>query len=577
MPIRKLARGDLEANLARTTEKLGTTLRLCTRDDAEVLETFYETRAVDEVHALDKATFFDEFFTFLRELGVWRHLEALEPERGWAPLIAWPAIIGVYIMRILLGIPSMPQTDGLILTDPALMNLFGLAAFVETGITQRGVSRAKSLPDQRGAFSGDAMADVVVRIALVGMAKVFNAVIALLAQEGFFPKEVHAVVDTTDAEATPTYETLEGSAVESVTRKKRPQHANNRHAPKTHTTIWGWKVWLMWCPQSGIPVALVVDRINVDDREWMVALVVQGQANLGGRLASVSFDRGFLDGVDLYRVGELLPFYIPGRKDMEVTCYARRLGHRVGMSYRKGMPSPEGIVATKRLRFVSGRGKNRKEEWKELLLVGISAIPFDTYAPEEVGSRIHSKKFRPNEINAVVVVADPRYPKEKPEEALVILTNMPLGAAAQVLSAYEHFLSRSRIENSGNKEAKQPWKLEAPLKRSEAALILHVHLVFLLMGLLSAFRTRKEREEKKEAKGERTGMASYRRELAMANRDKLLIRIGDRYGVFRTWEIMVLLGVQVGLHAEHTPESILARYGIDPKQIRRRTHRERAT
>jgi hypothetical protein len=90
------------------------------------------------------------------------------------------------------------------------------------------------------------------------------------------------------------------------------------------TTVWGWKVWLLFCPLSGLPIAHYVDRNNADDRVWMLALVLQGQANLGGRLQTVSFDRGFWDGQTLYAVAQHVPFFIPGKADLEITQEARR-------------------------------------------------------------------------------------------------------------------------------------------------------------------------------------------------------------------------------------------------------------
>ena len=139
----------------------GGALHLCQRNDAAVVRALYETKTVDDVEALDKVSFFDEFFTFLRNLKVLPLLEQLDPGNRVRASIPWIALIGTYVMRIVLGIPSMPQMEGLILTDPALMTLFGLEAFVERGLTRRGLSRAHRLPEVRGAFSVEVMADTL--------------------------------------------------------------------------------------------------------------------------------------------------------------------------------------------------------------------------------------------------------------------------------------------------------------------------------------------------------------------------------------------------------------------------------
>jgi hypothetical protein len=560
LPRRKLTDSDVAAHASM----LGSLLHLCRRDDVAVVKALYETKTVDDVEALDKVTFFDQFFTFLRTRNVFALLDGLDPEMRIRASISWTAMVAVYIMRIVLGIPSIPQTEGLILTDPALMALFGLAGFVQRGVTQRGLSRAHSLPEVRGAFSGEAMVDTLVRLSLTSLARAFNAVICILAKSGFFPKKVHAVVDCTDFETTPKYRTLDGSPVSSVTRKKRPQHSNNRHAPKVATTVWGWKIWLMFCPMSGIPIAMYVDRINVDDRVWMWALVVQGKANLGeGRLVSVSFDRGFWDGQELYQVAKEAPFFIPGKSDLGITKEARRMAIAAYERYQKGLPAKDVIVATRAITVVTGKGKNRREEQKELIVIGIQDLDCDTYAEEPPESRVNSKSFVANKLNAAVVMEDPSYPDPpKEDKYLTILTCAPMATSTEVLFAYDRFDDRSVIENSGNKEAKQAWKLEAPLEKSEAAVYLQAFMVFTLMALMAAFRAQQAAEEEADAQGKESGMERYRREVERANRDKVLVRDGECYAVLWAWELAVLGGMQLRWHDTESVETILARYGV---------------
>ena len=85
--------------------------------------------------------------------------------------------------------------------------------------------------------------------------------------------------------------------------------------------------------------------------------------------------------------------------------------------------------------------------------------------------------------------------------------------------AYDRFDSRGVIENSGNKQAKQAWKLGAALEKSEAAVHVHTFMVFMLMALMAAFRARQASEEQAAAQGHDTGMERYRREVERANRD----------------------------------------------------------
>src|SRR4030065_420081 len=78
-----------------------------------------ERKVVDDVEALDKVRFFDEFFTFLKQRKVWPWLEALDPQKRVRASIGWAAMVGVYIMRIVLGVPSVPPTQGGDPSDPA--------------------------------------------------------------------------------------------------------------------------------------------------------------------------------------------------------------------------------------------------------------------------------------------------------------------------------------------------------------------------------------------------------------------------------------------------------------------------
>jgi hypothetical protein len=543
--------------------RLGRSLLLCRRDDAKVVRTFYESDTVDNVEAIDKVTFFDEFLTFCKTLSVWPLLEALDPGERIRATIAWGAMVGVYAMRLVMGLSSAPLTEGVILTDRSLMALFGLAAFVDRGVTRRGLSRVKQMPKVRGAFSGEVIADTLVKVSLSGLARTFNAVVKILAQAGYFPGSVHAVCDCTDCEATPKYRMLDGGDVASVTREKRPDHRHNRHAPKVKTTVWGWKIWLLFCPTSGIPIAIYVDRINVDDRAWMTAIVCQGKDNLGHRLKSIAFDRGFWDGDQLHLIAVELgvPFFIPGKADLEITQEARRTAREAHARYLRGLPLEDVIVARRPVVTVKGRGKHRREESQDLVVIGLSGLDCPTYAAADPGAKIHSKSFVPGRLNAAVVVSDPSYPRPDDKDKLVVITPASFSSEQDVLFAYDRFDERGVIENTGNKQAKQEWKLEAPLEKSEAAVYLHAHFVFMLMGLLAAFRMQQQADEKSEAAGEETGMGRYRRAIERENRDKVLIRDAGCYAVIWVWEMALLCGKRMRDHEQETASMVLARYG----------------
>lgn len=560
MPRRTLPDAETAARGAR----LGTTLYRCQRDDAAVVKALHARKVVDEVAALDPVRFFDEFFPFLTRLPVWPWLDAVDPGTRVRASIAWAAMGGVSGMRIVPGVPSVPQTEGLILTDPAVMTLCELAAVVKTGLTRRGLSRAHALPEVRGAFSGEGMVDTLVQGSLVAVARTVTAGVTLLAEGGSFPRAVHAVADGTDCEAPPQYRLGGGGPVARGTRHTRPDHRHTRHAPKGATTGWGWKVWRLFCPGSSIPIAVYGDRIPVDDRVWMVALVLQGQATRGERLAAVSFDRGFRDGQALPLVAHHVPVFLPGKADLEITREARRAARAVAARRQQGRPIADAVVATRPLTGVTGRGKQRRETRQDRIGIGLQGLDCPTSAAEHPGSKAHSKAFVPGRLNAAVVLVDPASPAADPAEPLVILTCAPLATPRDVRFAYDRFDARGGIETAGNTQAKREWTLETPLEKSEAAGSLHVHVVFLLMGLLAAFRAQQTAEQLADARGEDTGMARYRRTVERANRDRVLVRDGASYAILWAWELAVLAGLRLRWHPTETAATIRARYGGGP-------------
>jgi hypothetical protein len=116
-------RGDIASRLAEVAG-----WGSATRDDGGVASTVARTRAVDRVHSLGEAGFFDELFYFVRELGVMPLLEALEPDDNRR--LSHPFLVSVLVtlMRCICGVESQLATQDLLLSDEALMALVGFNA-----------------------------------------------------------------------------------------------------------------------------------------------------------------------------------------------------------------------------------------------------------------------------------------------------------------------------------------------------------------------------------------------------------------------------------------------------------------
>ena len=203
--------------------------RTATRDDAAVASELHQTRAVDRVHSINEAAFFDELFCYVREIGAWPLLEALDPDHRTGPLYPFLQMVLFTVMRCVGGVQSMLATHDVLLTDERLMGLLGFNAVqVRAGANERGLSRRKEPVDVRGPFSFETVADNIVQIGLDRLAALFNGVIRCLATQGLFAKELDVVLDATDDEATPTYKTDDGREVPKVTRQPRSPKEGTR-------------------------------------------------------------------------------------------------------------------------------------------------------------------------------------------------------------------------------------------------------------------------------------------------------------------------------------------------------------
>ncbi len=559
VPPRAPSHDDLRARLAELVQ-----WDTATRDDRAVAAELHRSRALDHVHALDEAAFFDEFFHYLREIGVWPLLEQLDPQDRVGALYEFLQFVLVTLMRCVGGVQSMLATHDLLLTDEGLMGLLGFNAVqVREGSTARGLDRRTTPVEIRGPFSYETVADNIVRLGPAKLAALFNGAIRCLAAQGLFAKQLDVALDATDDEATPSYQTDDGREVPHVKRDKRPDVRHNRHAKKIEVRVWGWKVWLVWEAQSKVPLALGLDAINVGDNAHAYAVLKQAQANVAGyaTLRSVALDRGFLDGKLLSRIDDDgILVYIPSKSDFTITQEARGLARRAAAQAARGR-SLDGCSFRERHQTVThGSGKKATKETLTTTVVGIEDLPCDWWRAEGCDSKANSKKFAPKLLHATVVLRWDGAPKEA-EKEVVILTTDPRPDPFVAFDAYD---DRSLIENSCNREAKEHWFLEHHPKRSEAGVRVHAYFVFLCMALVAGFRAYKAQAEAAERRGQELGITRYRRQLYVRNRDKVAVFIGTLFGIFRSYEIMLLVGATVRDREAmgESAQTVLARYGV---------------
>ena len=84
------------------------------------------------------------------------------------------------------------------------------------------------------------------------------------------------------------------------------------------------------------------------------------------------------------------------------------------------------------------------------------------------------------------------------------------------------------------------------------------------MALVAGFRAYKSQSDAAERRGQDLGITRYRRALERENRDKVVVFIGERFGIFRSYEFALLVGVTVKERTlmGETIETVLSRYGV---------------
>jgi hypothetical protein len=141
-----------------------------------------------------------------------------------------------------------------------------------------------------------------------------------LAQAGLFARRVMGIADGTDLETTARYRDCG-----QVTRKVRIADKQGR-VHEIEVTVYGWKVLLLIEAVTKIPLAVKVGQIQEHEALWTRALVTQARANLAGHahLHKIVFDKGFLDGTDLWWLDQQgLTFVVPAKSHMAVTADER--------------------------------------------------------------------------------------------------------------------------------------------------------------------------------------------------------------------------------------------------------------
>jgi len=193
------------------------TWHTASRDQAGIAKELAEDKDIPEVYGLGEAGLFDEFFYF----------------------------------RIVSGLPlCLP------------------------GLNQR---QKKGPVPIRGPVSCDFIRDTLMSIAASTLEKMFNRGISILAEHKLFPKTIHALLDASQIEST---EKCKGCG--KVTKDKPPElRLRKKRIRRVLETVFGFKIWVVWDPNSRLPLSMRFTTIEVHDINLAQEVVQQAIDNLG--------------------------------------------------------------------------------------------------------------------------------------------------------------------------------------------------------------------------------------------------------------------------------------------------------
>ena len=568
------------------------------KDQAGIAQNMADGSDIQEIYGLGEAALFDEFFCFLDELGIKNLAMKLKPKiKKRETGINFLTVFLIYVMRIVSGSPHFWNIESVLLKSQPLMRLVGFnAREIREGTSERGLHNppkkkeqtpapdnapmtseapAASIPPDtvaaataavaadsvtadgknddkiRGPICPQFISSYISNIFASALEKFFNAVISILASNSFFPKRVHALMDASEIQST---ERCIGCG--KVSKEKAPElRLRQKRIRKVFETVFGFKIWVVWDSVSKLPIAMRFTTIEVADVKMAREVVQQAVDNLGdkARIASLAFDRGFTDGQFMWWLHQEMGiiFYVPAKKNLHV--------------YEDALSMlSSGTRQTRERERKIGRGKTSStfiERWEAVGIEGLTSAGF--YGKKGSGSHENSNSFKPNPINAVIVLADPYKANNPTSDTMVILTN---GDVHEPLRTYDGYNARSEIENSLFREAKRAWFIQSPPENTKNSFCAHVYLTIIVMALTTAFRTWMDKQEKLDKQGQETGIRKFRDRVRQENGNKFIVFEGGHYAIFDAYEIPILCGRRV-LMPRGVPEiiekkDILKKYGV---------------
>ncbi len=527
------------------------------RDDAKIADHLFHQCEMDVVYAMDEATLFDSFFNYLQEIEVFPLLKHLDSQKQRRKNIPFIQLVLVFLMKVVGSIKTIDEIGDLLLTDELLMSMCGFNAHqVKNGSCDRGTKLRKTpIPEIRGSLCVDTVANHVVTITPRRIENLFNRSIEQLAKQGLFPKKVHAACDCTLYETTRKFKGC-GSVTHKVKVKARG-YRKNGELKEVPVTLYGWKVWAIYEIKTGIPLGIKIDTIEKPDNLHVLSVLEQAKENVrvSSTIDSLVIDRGFLDGKVLYQIDQQgIEFVIPLKRNMEAAKDARQLA----------LDSDNFPPVTREVEVVHGYGKKKYTENVLTTLVGVpDLLTCDWFNPKGSQANTTKKDYEPIPLNAVVVKT---WGNKTPplEKQVVFVTNIDV---KDPFVPFDRYDGRSLMENKLFREVKQNWHFEHPPKKTKEGVYIQTYMTMGMKALTTAFLKWQEEQLQLEALGKQSTWQMYRRKLKVLNRNKLIVFVGQNFGIFPSHEVFMLANVPVHDIAKElniTREQVYAKYRKEP-------------
>src|SRR6266702_3799265 len=250
--------------------------QLAVRDDVQVAQGLYAGEEIEELHELSEAGLLDEFFVFLKDIGMLAVLEEQELPGVQRVLVPTVQFLLLYLLKVLFGAQSMNELPRVLFSHLPLMELIGFnARQVEEGLTKRGDAQRQTKKKQ-GPLTPQCLADNISKLTQEQMERLFNAMVRCVVEWGLVDGPRLAALDGSKL---PTPETYESRGKLKQTRSVKVKGQKERATEEYY--VYGWKVLVLIDVHTRLPLAMKVVPIQEYEGRWLVPLLEQAQRNLG--------------------------------------------------------------------------------------------------------------------------------------------------------------------------------------------------------------------------------------------------------------------------------------------------------